>query len=502
MNILQSKTTDLIKSFSREEMAEFRKFMNSPYFNESRKVSRLFEVIAPFYPEFESKRLNEKWIYKRVSPGMEFNRLTLKKMFTGLNQLLERFLAQKKFDSDGFMSEDMLFDQFISRSLHKYSVKCLDKCRDILAASQELDTPYFVRQIHHSNNEANQLIESLPHSNANAIGQITGKLSKKGYYAAALYLKEMVRCYDNLMTLDKNFDLNRERNFLTDLFELTDITSLFDLLKKNAYSKQESAMCDIYPAWHRAFSDTDDERNYYRYKESVFANRKYLSHGEMRFHLLRMMRYCLLKNAAATKPGRFDEELFDVYNIFIEEEYYKTPLAKHLSVEAFRPIVNLGLKLKKYDWTLKFINKYKSKLPPERRKNMFHYASALYFFHTGKYGESMQHSQKVEFDHFLFKLDLRDLMLMTLYELRAFENALSFIDSYKHFLKNDRTLADAEKKRHRNFINAVQKLVEFANCADDVIIMKIEDLMKLEHSNKEWLREKYADVTLQGNRAG
>lgn len=84
-------------------------------------------------------------------------------------------------------------------------------------------------------------------------------------------------------------------------------------------------------------------------------------------------------------------------------------------------------------------------------------------------------------------------MLMTYYEMRAFEAAISHIDTYKHFLSNDKALSHVEKKRHKNFIN-VRKLIEYMNKGSVDTEMKIELLRKGETSNKEWIEEKVYEV--------
>ena len=85
-------------------------------------------------------------------------------------------------------------------------------------------------------------------------------------------------------------------------------------------------------------------------------------------------------------------------------------------------------------------------------------------------------------------------MLMTYYEMRAFEAAISHIDTYKHFLSNDKALSTVEKKRHKNFIDIVRKLIEYIDKGSSDVEMKIEFLRKEETSNKEWVEEKVYEV--------
>jgi len=78
--------------------------------------------------------------------------------------------------------------------------------------------------------------------------------------------------------------------------------------------------------------------------------------------------------------------------------------------------------------------------------------------------------------------------------MRAFEAAISHIDTYKHFLSNDKALSLVEKKRHKNFIDIVRKLIEYMNKGSVDTEMKIELLRRGETSNKEWVEEKVYEV--------
>lgn len=491
---MKNKTIEILSTFSNEEIVEFGKFVNSPYFNENSKLARLFEAISHFHPDYESKFLSDDSVYRKVNPDLAFNKFTLKKMFSGLNNVLEKYLVQKNFEHKPFEFYDNMFDAMLTRNLQKLSGKCIENCQEILHNESALNSDYFLYGFKHLTNVANYLISAKPRNTPMEVERVVAALSDRGYNITGFFIKEISRCFDNILAFDKNFDINKEKYFVWKLFGTVDFPRLFEFMRDNAKSEIETAVCNVYCAWYLAFSEFETESHYDKYKTLIFKSSKYFSHDEMRFHILRLMRYCLMKIAESKKTGKFESELFDIYIIFTEKGFYKTSVSDYLSVEAFRPIVQLGLKLKKYKWTLEFINKFKNKLPPDRRKNMFHYASALYFFHIGKHSESMKHSQKVEFDHFLFRLDLRDLMLMTCYEMRAFEAAISHIDTYKHFLSNDKALSPVEKKRHKNFIDIVRKLIEYMNKGSVDTEMKIELLRKGEISNKEWIDEKVYEV--------
>jgi hypothetical protein len=44
---------ELIKSLSKEEIAEFKVFLNSPYFNSSDAIKEIFQKVIRYYADFD-----------------------------------------------------------------------------------------------------------------------------------------------------------------------------------------------------------------------------------------------------------------------------------------------------------------------------------------------------------------------------------------------------------------------------------------------------------------
>ncbi|MBK6504083.1 MAG: hypothetical protein IPG02_00005 [Ignavibacteria bacterium] len=488
------KAIAILKALGKEELREFGKFVNSPYFVGNSSAAWLYEELLKFHPEFSKEELTEEFLYCRVYPGMNFKKETVRKLFHALNSALEKFIAQKNFESKKFDFYDNLFDGYVRLNLHSLGEKCLDECNALLQQSNALNSDYFLNGFKHSTNKASLFISSRPHSNGSAVNEMATALSERAHNLACFFVKELSRSLDNLLSIDRNFDLRTERKRLDGLFDAVNMRELISYLKKECRNSTDAAMCEVYSSMYIAFIEFDNESHYKAYRKSIEKNANLLSHNEARFHVLRLVRYCLLKSAGENRNAKFERELFEVYKLFIEKEYYRTSATDYITVDAFRSIVKHCLRLKEYKWTLEFINSFKQKLPPERRKNIFHFASALYFFHTGKHEQSLKHTHLVKYDHFLFRLDLRAIKLMNLYELHAFECAYSCVDSYRHFLKNDKTLSETQINRHRNFIGIVNRLIGYALKKDDGLLISIKPDMKRDVANRQWIEEKLGEL--------
>ena len=58
-SLRNSNPVEILKTFSKDEVKEFDKFVHSPFFNCRNDVTRLFRELKRFYPTFDGKNFRE-----------------------------------------------------------------------------------------------------------------------------------------------------------------------------------------------------------------------------------------------------------------------------------------------------------------------------------------------------------------------------------------------------------------------------------------------------------
>ncbi|MBK8553223.1 MAG: hypothetical protein IPL53_20050 [Ignavibacteria bacterium] len=103
---------------------------------------------------------------------------------------------------------------------------------------------------------------------------------------------------------------------------------------------------------------------------------------------------------------------------------------------------------------------------------------------------------KIDQDLFLFKQDLKNLMLQIYYELDHIEPAFSMVDSYKHFLSNTNEVSDSLKKFSVNYLNYYFKLLKIKSgqSKEQASYYKSRIEKEKEVVNKNWLLEKAEEL--------
>ena len=214
-----------------------------------------------------------------------------------------------------------------------------------------------------------------------------------------------------------------------------------------------------------AFSEIHNDSLYYNYKRAINKHLKHLSVDDRRFHFGRLARYCILRRREAG-TNLFEYELFLIYSEILKKGYYRSSVTIDMPAELFRNILILALRMKKFEWTKRFINEYSEELNSKRRNNLRKYAMARYFFATGKFEDAVREAEGVELDDLIFKLDIRNLVLMSCIELRNHVETPEVLDSYLHFISSERSFSKDQRKSYGDFAEAVRQLLRLQTSED------------------------------------
>ena len=483
---------DVLKSFTKKDVKRFREFLNSPYHNKSEKLIKFYDALIKFYPTFNSASFTIENIQKKISPSSSFNNSTMLNQMSFLLKASQNYLVQNRITKKEIELTDFLRAELFERKLNNLLQMNIRRTNEKLEKEKIINAEYFLNKIKLSTDALNFININKPRSNRVYINDNINKLTERGMYITYLFVTEILKEFDNLRTLENSFDID-EKNFIFQLFEKINFSEILKFLASNSGNKVLLKIFETYYYFFNAFSNFDDERNYLIYKKYLLENQAFLSTDEIRFHFGRLVRYCMQKSLNEVAFHKYESELFNVYNFILTNGYYKSEVSNYLPVELYRTVLLLALKLRKFKWTMEFIKKFKSKVHPDRRRNMYYYSLAHYYFNRRMYEDTIKSFHKVDLNHFLFKVDMKNLMLMTYYELNEFEPALSLIDSYKQFLSHDKILTSNRKKQYREFVNTLHKMILYKTSAISINKKLIEKKL-VQMPFRDWLSRKLLEI--------
>lgn len=486
---------DVLKTLSEEETREFRKFLESPYFNTSETVIRSYDAIMKFHPNFENDTLTKEYLYDSLNCGKSYKDSTVRAILFDLLRLSERYLKQNNFDNSRYGTNVHLLDELLRRELTDLFPKNSKLIESTFTGDGKIEGAYFLDKYEY---EVDRLNFELIYGNASNRANIKSnmdRLSSIGKNLLGYFIIELMKIHKNAVTYSLNYGIDISEIPLTKIIESLNLTNVLDELKQ--ISAENNFVFDIYYNLYKCFTNFDDESYYFKYKSALFENSDSFSRDEKEFLYVRLLEYCFRKNQQKKSNYDFEQELFDIYEIFLIYEYYRTYTNIYLPVPLYRIILLHALKLQKYDWLELFVNFYLTKVRPDQQENLYNYTYANLHFAKKEYVKSLEYLMKVDYDHFDFRLDMKNLLLKIYCELGYIESAFSLIDCYRHFIRKNKLVSQSRKTEHGNFIDMVHKLLKMKTKGDygDAGLLKRE-IEKAEHlESREWLIEKAKDLT-------
>ena len=90
----------LLGSISKEELSSLRKAVLSPSFNTNPSVVKLFDTLRKQYPHFDTSPRGKRKLYAKLFPKENYSDGKLRRLFTFLAQVVEKYLILQKISEN------------------------------------------------------------------------------------------------------------------------------------------------------------------------------------------------------------------------------------------------------------------------------------------------------------------------------------------------------------------------------------------------------------------
>ncbi len=484
--MFNSKIISLLKTFSLQEINKFGDFVHSPFFNKSLNVTKLFDALKEYFPEFNSEMLAREIIYDKLYPGKKYNDERMRNLSSDLLNLGKGFLTQSKFLSDSFFPNKFLLDGLREKKQDSLYSKHLKSSENYLENIHRFDGNYFLCKTH---------LE---------ISRITFYLSRnmlESYFKSYLDFSEHIVVYLLLELVAASEGMNRsglmlnldlKNNLVQMLIKDIDFKkSINHLRKKNS---KYTGLLEIYYAKYIAFLKPDADNYYYDYRDLFYTNINLLSRKEKYNLYTDLLAICHIK--IRTGKENFKIEAFEVYSKMLSEGIYSYRENDFMNVIFYRGVVYRCTALEEAEWLEKFTEQYLDKLDPAYRENMRLYSQALIRFIRKDFEKTLEYFSMISSSAFEIKLDIKNFSLMAYYELNAFEQAISLADTYEHFLLKNKSVSPESKSYYGKFVKYTGQLIKIKLKSEKFILGKLNKEISNSHeiANKSWLLKKIAEL--------
>jgi len=481
----------LLKSFSEDDLKKFRRFLESPYFNTSKKVIDLFDLLCKFHPDFKSKLLNKETLYFRLHKDRKtYVDSTMRDLLSELLELMQRFLTYENFELNCPVKFEYLSTELNNRQQSLLIYRLLRNTRDNFQNEAKFDT-YNYYALHRLNlayfNAGftfNNIISAEEYNkNLDFVKFSTQHLF---YFFISEYISE----YINMVVYALNFNVKMSATCWLDFININKLRDAF----KNA---NDSHLAQTYLAAYLAFKHLGNFKYYQDYKELILKHKSTFTPDEFYHHYMHLMNFLTISSSIRNDSKEYDQELLNLYMEFIENDYYKSSVSVYLQPELFRNMVLHGLAMKRFNWVDRLILISAKKLPPDLQDDMRNLAIAYLNFEKNDYYGAWHFLTKIKSPHYLFKYDIRNLALRIYYELGQFVETLNLIQNYRKFLQRTELISDEQKNKFANHLKYLEQLVKFRlGEKSGEVGYYINQLNRSDKIYmKDWLLDKYTEYT-------
>lgn len=476
-----STLLEIFKKFSPKEIKEFDDFAASPYYNKNKNVTALFNLIKTEYPDFTKGNLTKEKVYKKIYSGTKYNDGTIRLLMFYLQEVAEKFLTVKNFEENDFAQPMHLLRELNARDLYKIfekDYKGIDKKLDKI---EKKDFNYYQGKFLIEYEYLSHFAKKHFERDEKFVGKINvPKIFDNLTYS---YLIRIFKFYLYHTNIRMKFNVNEEFKLFEEL-----------IYRHNTEDYKDVPVINMYYYCLMMILKPDEEHYYYKAKSLLFENEDSFTDDDKIEFYIGLENYCKRKYKVGRKE--YIEELFEVNQAQINKKAY---MFNGVMPELFyKSAVDIALQLKKYDWAKKFIQDYKKELPEHFRENTYLHCMGVYEFATDNFEKSLEFISKVKFDEIYQKLDIKCLLNAIYYELKIFSSLESGMDTFRHFLKNDKIIPPERKEPFSIFNKNISKLLKLQRKPDLEELELFHDNIKAgNYYNKQWMLSKIEELINQ-----
>lgn len=482
---MRQKLFDLLGSFSRQEMRDFEKFLRSPFHKPGRDLIPFFSSIKDYHPDF---KFDKAAIYRKLYPKGKYNDARFRRLSSFLYKMVEEFLVQTAVRGKNIEKEFYLLEQLSQRHLHRQFEINLRKLKSYLTASAFPLEKYFLAKLDLYNYEGThaELKGDLDTHNRCMVDYTESSI--------CFLLTRFIRNYIIRINQEKSYRQKIQSGLIEAFSGGLDLDKVFRAFQTEG--KSENKIMLLLYKIYLAFRHTDEPEYFQDAKKHLIECLPALHKGEKYFLLNDLTAWCILKQQSGSQE--YVREEFELTKLKVEHNAYTASDSEPLSLVNYRNGLILGLDLREFKWVENYINTFIGKVDPTHQDNMRFYSNAYLQYYKGNYERCLENLSRVKYEHFIFKRDVRIIMLKVYYELKLYDEAYSLLDAVRHYLRTSKEVTKDYRTWDYNFVRFYERILKLSDNPDPDSIELTREEIKNENyvESKNWLLRKLSELSV------
>lgn len=468
------KIISLLQTFSRQEEQLFEKWLQSTYFNENTQLLVLYRALYPVTNGTE--KLDKQEIWKAVYADAPFEDIVLRRAFSSLLQQAYVFLATRQYQQQSARQKIDLLPLLSTPSLRTHYSGVLRNVEQQLAQVDggQTNLHYNRYQLARATYKKKELSGNLKESCRHL--EFTDLHFDRYYFVQKLKHYCDALGYGNFIS--EEVDIKLLPGTMSYLVQ----QNFFDDLLVRAYYLVADML--NHPERELAFSEL---------KRLLFDKCSQFPKTELKPLFIHLNNYCIHKKINIGETVFFNE-LFEIYQFALDKEIFHDKNGR-LPQQDYKNIITVGLHVKAFDWVENFIKKQTQDLPQDQQENALTYNLAKVYFSREEYEKVISQLQEVEYDDIVYALGSKLLLLKTYYELDEYLALDSLIDSFRIYLRRNKTISTQVKRQYLNILRFVKKMSTIDPYDDEALKRLFDQAQECKAlADKSWILNKIRSI--------
>lgn len=431
----KSQLINILNTFSKKEIRDCRKWLESPYHNQREDCILLFNYLCEHLREEEA--LAKERVYRRIFSKAPFDDARMRQTMHFLLKVIEDFLSYEAFSKDTIQSKITLAQLYRKRSLDTLYHKTLKSAQKVHESLPHRDEAFFQKELAILREKYEYLEESQQRSASMNLQEISDTLDRT-FITSKLKQACMMIAHQKVYKVE---------------YEIGILSRILDYVVKN--NLLEIPAISIYFYIYKISEADTDEEAFEKVKQLAAKYAYLFPNAEATDIYLMAVNYCIRQINKGKKD--FIPEMFQLYKEGIERKIFIVDGT--IDRFLFRNIVTAGAYLGEFDWLEEFTREYAPYLDPRHRDDYVNLSMSVIFSGKKEYEKAMKLLVQYDFKDTLINLNGKAMLIKMYYELKEISALESLLDSATIFVKRKKDLTNNYKLLYNNLIKYTKKLL-------------------------------------------
>ncbi len=435
---------DLLKTLSKEELKKFELFINSPYFNTNAAIIKLFEAIKKHAPDYTDKNLHREKLFKKIYPEKAYNETSLRTRMSEMTDLIRKFFAVSRLEKNEFEFKLNIIQEVKQRNKFKLAEKYILEELSKLENKQDGEINYYSKL-----SLVKELVEVYRTSKMRNYSDYSVELGDSLFN---FFYREFFAIANEIAYDKEVFNYKPEYDVTEEFIKTFNVKKFLETAKEKNY--MHFPYLALFYYMHIVRTDYGNEENFYNLKELALNYHKNLSRAENNNIWSALINS--INGGLRYKDAKYMREAFELNKFFLGLEIMPLEPGGYFYPEKFYNIFTIATGCKEFDFAERFAEENYKKVPPEVMDNIINLCRGIIQFFKKNYSGSIDYLNKVELNDIVVKIRARMYYFMNYYETNSFESANSLLDSFKHFISENKDVPDL-------LVNGIKQWLKYAS---------------------------------------